>query len=182
MGVDAYTYDLFTLLARQRITDGSCTLNIHDPVYGQVAPEPPTMYANDENQKGFGVYLQDQIDIATDWRLLLGLRYDDYSQKTNELVSVAFTQSSDSRVSPRIALSYLLFDELSLYSSYSEGFLPISGTDYQSRGFDPEESDSIELGFKWRASGFTLNGAFFDASKTNILTTDPEHRVNSLLI
>lgn len=175
MGVDAYTYDLFTLLARQRITDGSYTLDINDPAYGQVAPEPPTMYANDENQKGFGVYLQDQIDIATDWRLLLGLRYDDYSQETNELVSVAFTQSSDSRVSPRIALSYLPFDELTLYSSYSEGFVPISGTDYQGRGFDPEESDSIELGFKWRARGFTLNGALFDASKTNILTTDPEH-------
>ncbi|RDK82369.1 UNVERIFIED_ORG: iron complex outermembrane receptor protein [Idiomarina abyssalis] len=175
MGADAYRYDLYTLLARARPEPGTYELDIFNPQYGAAKPELQTQYINDENQKGFGLYVQDQLELNDQWHLLLGLRLDQYTQETLELVSGTESEQDDSRVSPRVALSYLPTDNLTLYASYSEGFVPISGTDFEGQGFDPEESDSVELGMKYSAHGFRLNAAVFDATKTNILTDDPAH-------
>ena len=175
-GVDAYQYDLYTLLARVRPEPGDYALNIHEPVYGAAPPVPQTLYVNDEQQHGFGIYIQDQIELHDQWHLLLGLRFDQYSQQTVERISGTKSDQRDSRSSPRIALSYFPFDDLTLYASYSEGFVPISGTDYQGRGFDPEESDSVEIGMKYTGRYVDVTAAVFDATKTNILTSDPVHQ------
>jgi iron complex outermembrane receptor protein len=175
MGTDAYRYDLYTLLDRVRPEPGTYELDIFNPQYGAAKPELHTQYINDENQKGFGLYLQDQLELNDQWHLLMGLRLDQYTQETLELVSGTESEQDESRVSPRVALSYLPTDNLTLYASYSEGFVPISGTDFEGQGFKPEESDSVELGMKYSANGFRLNAAVFDATKTNILTDDPVH-------
>ncbi|ASG66745.1 TonB-dependent siderophore receptor [Idiomarina piscisalsi] len=175
MGADVYRYDLYTLLARVRNGDGVYELDIFDPQYGAAQPVPVTLYANDEEQEGFGLYIQDQMELTNQWHLLLGLRFDQYQQKTLEVVSGTQSDQNESRSSPRVALSYLPTDNLTIYASYSEGFVPISGTDYRGQGFDPEESDSVELGFKYADNGLSLSGAIFDATKNNILTDDPVH-------
>ena len=142
-------------------------------MYGGTATAPAPLYENLESQKAWGIYLQDQMDLTQQWKLLLGLRFDDYQQDIQELLKATRSDKSGTQVSPRIGLMYEVNPELSFYSSYSEGFLPLSGTDYAGNPFDPELSDSYEIGAKFTTSGVTGTVAFFDAKKSNILTSDP---------
>ena len=173
LGADAYDYDLYTLLSRFRGPKGSYALDIFNPVYGGTATAPAPLYENLESQTAWGVYLQDQMDLTAHWKLLLGLRFDDYQQDIQELLKATRSDKSGTQVSPRMGLVYEVNSELSFYSSYSEGFLPLSGTDYAGNPFEPERSHSYEVGAKFTTSGVTGTVAFFEAKKSNILTSDP---------
>lgn len=174
IGADAYDYELYTLLERIRPEPGTYELDILEPQYGAVTPPTPLpLYENAEEQQGVGLYVQNQIALSEAWRLLLGLRFDRFRQDMDELTGQVSSARTDSRISPRLGLTYKATPRLSLYTSYSEGFLPLSGTDYLGNGFEPEESESFEVGLKWRRAGLKVQAAIFDATKTNILTSDP---------
>lgn len=174
LGADGYDYELYTLLARVRPQVGEYEIDILDPQYRlQPEPVPIPLYANFETQRAWGVYVQNQFALTERWDGLIGLRLDDFRQTMEEQINGVFSEQSDQRISPRAGLVFKATSQLNFYTSYSEGFLPLSGTDAAGSGFDPEESESFEVGFKWNHDHWTLNGAVFDATKTNILTSDP---------
>lgn len=173
LGADTYRYKLQTGLSRYRGGNGTYSINIFEPDYHVEAPEVALLYDNRETQKAAGAYIQDQMDLGEHWKLLLGLRFDYFDQTIHELASDITSSSHDSRLSPRVGLVYKLNDNLSFYTSYSEGFLPLSGTDYAGLPFGSEESSSMEIGakFSWASIDGTLT--LFDADKSNILVADP---------
>ncbi|MCU8086904.1 TonB-dependent siderophore receptor [Shewanella sp. SM21] len=178
LGADAYHYNLKTGLYRYRGKKGEYAIDIFELQYGSVQPEVSLLYENEETQKAWGTYLQDQMDLTEKWKLHLGLRFDSYQQDISETAKETLSEQTDNRVSPKVGLVYLWSDALSFYSSYSEGFLPLSGTDYAGNPFEAEESQSVELGMKFNAAwlnDLAINGslAVFDAKKSNILTSDP---------
>jgi iron complex outermembrane receptor protein len=174
LGADGYDYQLYTELQRYRGPKGSYALNIHQPQYGVVAAGPlSVLYQNEESQQAFGFYVQDQLELSPHWRLLLGVRFDQYQQAIRELLKNTLARVDDQQLSPRAGLVYLVHEGLSFYSSVSEGFLPLSGTDFYGRAFAPEQSQSVELGAKFRVDGISGTVALFDADKSNILTSDP---------
>ncbi|ABK47218.1 TonB-dependent siderophore receptor [Shewanella sp. ANA-3] len=177
LGTDAYHYRLKTGLYRYRGQKGAYAIDIFTPQYGAAQPEVSLLYENRETQDAWGAYLQDQLELTERWKLHLGLRFDRYSQEIAEQVNASLSDQSDHRVSPKVGLVYQWSEALSVYGSYSEGFLPLSGTDYAGNPFEPEESKSVELGVKFNSTWFELpvNGslAWFDAQKSNILTSDP---------
>lgn len=178
LGTDAYHYNLKTGLYRYRGKKGEYAIDIYPPQYGGPQPEVSLLYENNETQKAWGTYLQDQMDLTEKWKLHLGLRFDSYQQDISEVVKDTLSEQTDSRVSPKVGLVYLWSDALSFYSSYSEGFLPLSGTDFAGKPFEAEESQSVELGMKLNGTWLNdlpINGslAVFDAQKSNILTSDP---------
>jgi len=156
-------------------------LDVFNPVYGQYAlPNPGPNTNREEDLKGFGVYIQDQIDLTDRLQLRLGLRWDDFEQDlTNLLASPATTiDSSDDRVSPQAGLVYLLNDGLSLYASYGEGFRQQTGQDFQGNQFDPNVTEAAEIGMKLDLAHFyegvsgTANLALFNVKQSNILVND----------
>ncbi|QYK01260.1 TonB-dependent siderophore receptor [Shewanella psychrotolerans] len=178
LGADAYHYKLKTGLYRYRGKKGEYAIDIFDPQYGGPQPDVSLLYEDKETQKAWGAYIQDQMDLTEQWKLHLGLRFDHYEQDISELVKDTLSEKTDSRVSPKIGLVYQWSNDLSFYASYSEGFLPLSGTDYAGMPFDPEESLSTEIGMKFNGhwlNQLPINGsiAIFDAKKSNILTSDP---------
>ena len=177
LGTDAYHYRLKTGLYRYRGKKGAYAIDIFAPQYGAAQPEVSLLYENRETQDAWGAYLQDQLELTEHWKLHLGLRFDRYSQEIAEQVNASLSDQSDHRVSPKVGLVYQWSEALSVYGSYSEGFLPLSGTDFAGNPFEPEESKSVELGVKFNNTWFELpvNGslAWFDAQKSNILTSDP---------
>ncbi|MFG7350229.1 TonB-dependent siderophore receptor [Shewanella oncorhynchi] len=178
LGADAYHYNLKTGLYRYRGKKGEYAIDIYAPQYGGPQPEVSLLYENNETQKAWGTYLQDQMDLTEKWKLHLGLRFDSYQQDISEVAKDTLSEQTDSRVSPKVGLVYLWSDALSFYSSYSEGFLPLSGTDFAGKPFEAEESQSVELGMKFNGTWLNdlpINGslAVFDAQKSNILTSDP---------
>lgn len=174
IGADAYDYELFTLLGRYRGAKGSYAININDPEYGMaVSGTPATLYSNLESQQATGVYLQDQIELTDRWRALVGMRVDTYDQEIHEQLKNIVSRADDTQVSPRIGLVFVVNPAMTIYSSYSEGFVPLSGTDYAGNAFKPELSESVEVGTKINLADWALTIALFDAEKTNMLTTDP---------
>ena len=173
MGADAYKYDLRTGLYRYRGGNGTYTVDIYQPNYNVARPEVGLLYENNEQQDAYGIYVQDQMDLTDKIKLLVGLRFDSVDQDILETKSGVLSSSSQSQVSPRVGLVYELNNAVTLYSSYSEGFLPLSGTDANGDPFGFEYSDSIEVGAKFSYQGIAGTLALFDATKSNMLVADP---------
>lgn len=173
IGADAYKYDLRTALSRYRGGNGTYTLDIYQPNYNVARPEVGLLYENNEQQKAYGIYIQDQMDLTDKFKLLVGLRFDSVDQDILETKSGVLSSSSESQISPRVGLVYKLNNAVTLYSSYSEGFLPLSGTDASGDPFGFEYSDSIEVGAKFNYQSIEGTLALFDATKSNMLVADP---------
>ncbi|SFU06834.1 iron complex outermembrane recepter protein [Pseudoalteromonas sp. DSM 26666] len=173
IGADAYKYDLRTGLYRYRGGNGTYTVDIFQPNYNVARPEVGLLYENNEQQDAYGIYVQDQMDLTDKIKLLVGLRFDSVDQDILETKSGVLSSSSQSQVSPRVGLVYELNNAVTLYSSYSEGFLPLSGTDANGDPFGFEYSDSFEVGAKFSYQGITGTLALFDATKSNMLVADP---------
>ncbi|MCU4677116.1 TonB-dependent siderophore receptor [Catenovulum sp. 2E275] len=173
IGLDSYDYDLNTALSRFRGGKGSYSINIFDNAVQQAGPEVSLLNHNIENQQAYGLYVQDQIDITHKFKVLLGLRFDEIEQTIQEKVAQVSSVDTEQQLSPRLGLVYNLTPQMTLYSSYSEGFVPLSSTDAQGNPFGFEHSDSLEFGVKYSNAAFNLSAAIFEASKDNILVADP---------
>lgn len=68
-------------------------------------------------------------------------------------------------------------DGLTPYVSYAESFVPVSGTSFFNRPFQPLEGTSIEVGIKYQPPGtsFVINSSVYDATEQNRLAEDPDH-------
>lgn len=123
------------------------------------------------------LYLSGNIDLSEQWIMVLGSRYEKVETTINEY-SVAPGRSAlttgsasasrdDSNFSPRLGLIYKPKENISMYLSYSESFIPKSGEQYKSWGtnaaFDPDVYENTELGFKYdMQSGISLAVSYFD--------------------
>ena len=156
-------------------------LDVFNPVYGQFpqpVPGPNTDRAEDLD--GIGIYIQDQIDINDRLQVRLGLRWDDFEQDLTNLRAdpATTTTSSDSRVSPQFGAVYMLNDGLSLYASYGEGFRQQTGSDFQGNQFEPNLTESAEVGFKADLQHFfdgmtgSVTVSLFQVDQSNILVND----------
>ena len=174
IGADAYDYEYDQLMMRWRTAwgagDTTYSVDLLDPQYGQAQPEVAPLIDSNEQQQSFGLYVQDQIDINDQFKVLFGLRFDDFEQEINGVNTLDQTATS-----PRLGAVYLPNEQFSFYLSYSEGFSPNSGVDNDGNPFDPEESKSYEGGMKFSSADEAINGtlAIFHAEKSNILAADP---------
>jgi iron complex outermembrane receptor protein len=172
-GLDSYRFTLDSVMMRVRPANYS--INIDDPVYGQPLPTPTANTDTLEKQRATGVFLQDQIHLAEDWRLLLGVRHDRFHQTIdNRRTGVRSSQSAD-KTTPRIGLTWLLSPTVSLYALASESFRPNTGSDFAGRAFAPEEGRAGEVGLKYESTDKRYGGtlSIFDIDKKNVLTNDP---------
>ena len=83
-----------------------------------------------------------------------------------------------SRRSPQFGAVYALNDGVSLYGSYGEGFRQQTGSDFQGNQFDPNITESAEIGLKADLAEFFdgVAGSFtvtlFQVDQSNILVND----------
>lgn len=153
---------------------------------GRVVPPPlpASAFAADgaipshTRQDVVGVYLQDQISLAKNWKALLGVRYDQFKQTTafdRKLDSLARTDRS---FSPRAGLVWQPSDAQSYYLSYSRSFQPsaeafaLAGN---SVGNEPEITRNLEIGSKldFLDGALSVTAALFNLERSNIKNTDP---------
>ncbi|MFK8048613.1 MAG: TonB-dependent siderophore receptor [Halioglobus sp.] len=156
-------------------------LDVFNPVYGQYPlPVPGPNTDREEELSGLGVYIQDQIEVTDRLQVRLGFRWDDFEQDlTNLLQTPASTvDSSDDRVSPQFGAVYRVSEGISLYASYGEGFRQQTGQDFEGNQFDPNITESGEIGMKLDLAHFSdgvtgsVNVALFDVEQSNILVND----------
>lgn len=153
----------------------SLAIDIFNPVYGQFTLPAPTPLTNRlEVLKATGLYVQDQINLTEQLQVRVGLRYDDFSQRTDNRLNNRTTRQSDSRVSPQFGVVYTVNNQLSVYSTYGEGFRANSGADFAGNAFAANKSNSLEAGLKFAMMDGDLQGniAGFRQNQENMLSGD----------
>jgi len=122
-----------------------------------------------------GVYVQDQISVGK-LRLSGALRFESFND--DELFGGE--EFDDNQFTFRGGALYKVFDNWSLYGSYSESYEPqsVGSQDLNIGGpFDPEESWQIEFGTKFslfQENLFATVAGYF-ITKENVLATSPDN-------
>jgi iron complex outermembrane receptor protein len=157
-------------------------LNIFNPVYGQI-PKPdedtiPSFGGDEVETDRLGIYLQDQISLLDNVKLLAGLRYDTAEQKTTLIPGTSTLSGEQTRnydaLTPRVGIVYQPIEELSLYTSYSRSFNPNTGTTISGDPLEPEKGEGYEVGVKAQLlDRLFATLAYFDITKQNVAVTDP---------
>lgn len=170
-GFESYWFEIDqTLLSGNYATN----LNLLNPVYGQPKPALSSTFNRTENQRGLALFLHDQLSLGS-WRLLLGVRYDRFDQRMDDRRNNFVSEQEQHAWTPRVGLTWLPTETLSVFSTYSLSFRPNAGTDKQLLAFDPERGRAVDAGVKYQSKdgrvGATL--ALFDIHKQNVLRFDP---------
>ena len=137
------------------------------------------------------LYLQGNIDLADQWKMILGGRYDQVETTIKQYgITVDGTgkgalngtnpsvTKKDSLFSPRLGLIFKPQENMSLYLSYIEAFQPRSGEQYKTFGssaakYNPDVFENTELGFKYDMdSGISLALAYFMGEQTKATAFD----------
>ncbi|OCQ95958.1 ferrichrome-iron receptor [Oscillatoriales cyanobacterium USR001] len=165
-------------------------LDIFNPDYGKIpTPEEDSLAVfggNDRETNRVGIYVQDQISIFDNLKLLAGIRYDTVEQKTvnipgSNIASGEQTQNYDA-FTPRLGIVYQPIPELSLYASYSRSFNPNSARTVSGNVLEPERGKGYEIGVKTELIDRRLLAtlAYFDITKQNVAVTDPNNPLFSI--
>lgn len=176
LGAETYRFQLDQLLLRANPTAGApYAIDVFNPVYGQPQPAPLPNTQTQEDQRNLAFYLQDVVKLGSSWRLLAGVRHDNYDQQLMNLRTRVLTKQSPTSTTPRVGLSYLPNSHWTLFGNAGKSFRPNVGANVAGGAFDPESGSALEAGVKWenasRRLGATL--AVFDIRKKNVLTSDP---------
>lgn len=151
----------------------SARIDIFNPVYGRPSTPLTRTLGNELIREFYGFYLQDQITLSDNLKVLLGGRFDIARQSsTNPTTSVSTSQENQA-FSPRVGIVYQPIQPISLYASYGEAFTLVVGTTFDNQLFEPERGTQYEVGVK---ADFTdrisATLAFFDLTRSNVLTPD----------
>lgn len=193
-GIDLATEDKTVYAARTAGAQGGVTINkppttIGTPNDGAWVDESTRVLRvnNQYSSTGWGAYLQDLVQVAPQWKVLGGLRYDslkgDYDQfgnPTNATDNGTKTsyQMKVGEWSKRAGVLFQPNDLQSFHLSYGTSF-NTSGDTYSLGASNvdtpPEQSENWELGAKLDSADkrFTTRLALFRATKKNERNTDP---------
>ena len=117
------------------------------------------------------IFFQDQIDVTKQLKLLIGGRHDIFDITVKDLKNDSAQSRVDKEFSPRAGIIYKPIDNVSLYYSYSESFLPRSGEQFKSLSatsatLDPDIFESSEIGIKMEVSDhLSFTAAYFDSTQ-----------------
>ena len=130
---------------------------------------------NDQTEsdiKVFSAFIQDEIAISDNFDIILGGRFDSFDMSTDDIGRDTYGLSrTDEKFSPRAGLVFKPQENISVYGSYSQSFLPRTGEQFaglrrsspgsvQSDILSPDEFENLEAGLKWDL----IDGLSFTAS------------------
>ena len=172
VGVELFRENLF----KNRFDIGDIApLDLFNPVYG--SPLGPVTFSLDNATltQSAGFYIQDQISLLDNLKLILGGRFDLYEQKLTDKLADTRTEQSEQAFSPRVGIVYQPIQPISLYASFTRSFNPVSGTGFNNTLFQPEEGTQYEVGVKAEFLEGRLSStlAFYQLTRQNVLTPDP---------
>jgi iron complex outermembrane receptor protein len=152
---------------------------------GNVAPALQLDGGGTQETTSFTAFAQVDYDLNEEWTLTAGVNYS-YEEKDAEVASLIANQNSPcnvvegpncpfdfvddddwSNVAPKLGATYNLSDDARLYTSWTRGFrsggynLRNTSEANQPEGFDEEEVNNFEIGYKSTHEWGRLNAAIF---------------------
>jgi len=165
-------------------------LNLSNFVGVNAAGDPTSFAFSDLNDiteanvKVYSFYVQDEIEV-TDWlNVVVGGRFDSFDITVDNIEAFIDTgiqdvrSRTDSDFSPRAGVILKPQDNISIYGSYSESFLPRSGEQFADinapdDALDPNTFSNLELGLKWDfGNALSLTAAIFEIEQSSPQVSD----------
>ena len=162
--------EIFTLARRLNLR-GGVGVNAN----GEVTTNDFTVDLNDDTRVDIEVhsfYIQDQIEVTSWLDIVLGARFDSFDIDVFNVKDDDKRSRKDEEVSPRAGIIFKPVENVSIYASYSESFLPRSGEQYANINgdndqLDPDIFESTEIGIKWDITpSLSITTAYFENEQT----------------
>lgn len=147
----------------------------------------PTTYTfsdlNDDTRVNIDVlslYIQDHIEISEQLDVLIGARFDSFDIEVFNAKAGETRDRKDDEISPRAGLIYKPQENISIYASYSESFLPRSGEQFaningSNNVLDPNTFTNLEFGVKWDfGESLSLTAAVFENEQSSPQVADAD--------
>ncbi len=190
LGIDHYLNNYYTW----DTSSDDRLINLAYPVNGTREGTRYRSRNTDVTATTVAAYANDQIDLTSEWKLIVGLRWDRFdtdAQQLGYLADGGIDTSSSSRgpasydaarvdtmVSKRLGLIWQPTESQSYYVAYGTSFNPSAEAVALSAADEdvaPEKNESYEIGAKYDLleGNLQLNAALFQIEKTNAQTNDP---------
>jgi len=131
-----------------------------------------------------GGYLQDQISLLPKLKLLVGVRFEGFTQKYDELDYDTHNRQSNISALPRVGITYQVTQPLSLYASWSRSFSPTLAAQFGPNGqpFSPEKGEQYEVGARTSElhGRLTSSLSLYHIRSSNLLITNPGNPLASI--
>ena len=140
-----------------------------------------TVSVNDDDEADltvFSAYIQDQIEINPYIDVILGGRFDSFDFTVVNALAATTDASrtlsrKDEEFSPRLGVILKPKENISIYGSYSESFIPQSGEQFaeissSEAAITPDVFENLEAGVKWDfADNLSFTAAVFRIEATD---------------
>ncbi|MDZ8087603.1 MAG: TonB-dependent siderophore receptor [Nostoc sp. DedQUE12b] len=180
-----FDFNRYTQTFARSIASNVPNLDIANPNYDIPSFNYGPRSSSTDRSQSYGIYLQDQISFLDNLKLLIGGRFDWVTgDNTNDVTGQTTENPENSAFSPRIGLVYQPSKSISLYTSYSQSFVPVTESNPDGETFEPTRGTQYEVGIK----GDFLEGrlsttlAAYQITKSNILTPDRERAESDYFI
>ncbi|WP_254786772.1 TonB-dependent receptor [Methylomonas sp. LWB] len=188
IGGDYYRVDS---VFKNSVSDPLSNINLLNPVHPGTPFTQPLypLVINSSRTDQYGVYIQDQIKLPHNIHVMGGIRYQNFHQDhVANFPSFDFVlpsvQSNDA-VTPRVGILWQAKNWLSLYANYVESFGVNTSFTFtpDNKPVPPTEGEQYEGGIKTEFFEGRLRAtlAYYDLTKTNVPTSDPNHPGFSIL-
>ncbi|MFN3237853.1 MAG: TonB-dependent receptor [Pseudomonadales bacterium] len=170
-------------------------INFTDPLVIPAFSFTPVVRDRESEVDFTSVYLQDQIDLTDNFKVLLGVRYDSFDIDVFDVIEANDGDAvdgnfdrKDSEVTPRYGLIYKPIENVSIYASHSETFLPRSGDQFLTLNLDSESTrpqffENDEFGVKWDIrDDLSFTFSMFELERESYTSVDPEDASQLILI
>ena len=123
-------------------------------------------------------YIQDEISVNQYFDVVMGARFDSFDITVDNIASSEQRSRKDERISPRFGLVAKPLENISVYASFSESFLPRSGEQFANingtkNQLEPDTFTNREVGIKWDlASGLSVTAALFEVEQSSPQVAD----------
>lgn len=156
------------------------TVSLFDPVLPQLQRIMGTLTTDNLGVLTVSsAYVQDLLTLSSQWKALVGVRYDVFKQETHERrAGQPNLERTDREWSPRAGLVFQPTAQQSYYMSYSKSFQP-SGESFAPTAANadlaPEETAGLEFGGKYDLfdGRLQVGAALFRLTRDHIKAVDP---------
>lgn len=156
-------------------------LDFDNPVFPTPTAQGPftLSFGGDNNTESWAIYIQDEISFG-DFRLLVGGRYDESDNDGFDSVFGPNPRAirEESKFSPRVGLTWTPVQQVSLYASWSNSFVPQTFAGVLQGGGLPKalEGESYEAGAKLSFLDGRVRPtiSLFDIERTGVAVSDPD--------
>lgn len=183
-----------TNLRKDGVFPSGNTVSLADPTFrGPVLfQQTATTSFNTSTADIAAVYLQDQVTFNPQWQAIIGLRYDSFKLDLHDkrpatAASDRYLESNDDLLSPRAGLIYKPMENIAVYTSYSQSYVPRGGDQLGSLNvnndnLDPEKFINKEIGVKWDVNpAFSVTAAIYKLERNKISIVNPADPTTSVL-